>query len=70
MLVTGQPWRQEEHRHFPPAFKAAVRALLLAQRRGRPTVAGSQANPLSLLEPALLDIICRAAFPLSPWLPE
>ena len=66
----GQPWRQEEHKHFPPAFKATVRTLLLAQRRGS-AVVEAQPNPLSALEPGvLLNIIRQAAYPLSPWLPE
>ena len=33
MMVTGRPWSQAEHKHCPPAFKAAVRTLLLAERR-------------------------------------
>ena len=83
LMVTGQPWSDEEHRHFPPAFKAAVRTLLLAHRRGSPVSRGvtrgaakrvaveSRANPLVLLPPdVLLNIIGQAAFPLSAWLPE
>ena len=68
ILVTGRPWSHAEHQHFPPAFKAAMRTLLLAQRHGSVAVE-SQANPLALLPPdVLLGVIRAAAFPLSPWI--
>ena len=82
-MVTGQPWSQEEHRHFPPAFKAAVRTLLLAHRRrspasncvtggtDEPAVVEPQTNLLALVElELLLNVIRQAALPLSAWLPE
>ena len=66
MLATGRPWSQAEHTHFPPAFKAAVRTLLLAQRRGS-VVVESLANPQALLPPdVLLSVIRTAAFPCRP----
>ena len=55
-LVTGRPWSQAEHSHFPPAFKAAVRALLLAQRRGSVAVklrAGQPAGPAAVRRAAV-----------------
>ena len=33
MLIKGEPWSPEDHQHYPPAFSAAVRTLLLAHRR-------------------------------------
>ena len=54
LMVTGQPWSQEEHRHFPPAFKAAVRTLLALL-------------PTDVL---VKLVIPNATFPLSVWLPE
>lgn len=34
LMVEGQPWSPAVHNWFPPAFKAAARALLLAHHRG------------------------------------
>jgi len=33
MLIKGEPWSPTDHQHYPPAFRAAVRTLLLAHRR-------------------------------------
>ena len=33
MLIKGEPWSPGDHQHYPPAFRAAVRTLLLAHRR-------------------------------------
>ena len=33
MLIRGEPWSPADHQHYPPAFQAAVRTLLLAHRR-------------------------------------
>ena len=35
MLIRGEPWSPADHKHYPPAFQAAVRTLLLAHRRAR-----------------------------------
>ena len=82
MMSMGEPWSQEEHAHFPPAFKAAVRTLLLAHRRdsaaeqlastmqasSSKAVVGSQANlPAQQPPEVLLGVIrAAAAYPLSP----
>ena len=44
MLVEGEPWSPADHRYWPPAFKAAVRTLLLAHRRGAPVKRRSGAS--------------------------
>lgn len=78
------PWTPEQHRSFPPAFQAAVRALLVAAAASskRLEVAaaaatasgGGGANPaagagLGSLPPELLQhIAALAAYPLSAWM--
>lgn len=76
-------WAPELHSRFPPAFRAAARALLLAQRRPATAAAGGSSrrrqrssegqgqsrNPLALLSAdVVLRIIGQAAHPLSSWL--
>ncbi|KAI7837349.1 hypothetical protein COHA_008790 [Chlorella ohadii] len=80
MLIEGEPWSPADHRYWPPAFKAAVRTLLLAHRRGAPVKRGLdaptaapaaaelQATPLSPLPHTfVLAVIAAAAFPLNAW---
>ncbi|KAI7845841.1 hypothetical protein COHA_000575 [Chlorella ohadii] len=83
MLIKGEPWSPADHQHYPPAFRAAVRTLLLAHRRSgtavprrstraaaRQAAKESQVCPLSQLEPECLMAVVRhlAEPPLAPWL--
>lgn len=56
------PWSPDTHLLFPPAFRAAARALLLAARRNR----GLGCLPQGVLHSVLL----LAAYPLSAWKPR
>ena len=40
MLIKGETWSPADHKHYPPAFRAAVRTLLLAHRRSGSAAAG------------------------------
>ena len=78
-MVDGH-WLAPEHKHFPPASKAAVRTLRWGSVAGQPqrTTRAStksvpveaQVNPLALLPPGMmLGVIGAAAYPLLPWVP-
>lgn len=49
MLIEGEPWSPADHHHWPPAFRAAARTLLLAHRRGAP-VQGAAGPSAALVE--------------------
>lgn len=77
MLIAGLPWSPADHRYFPPAFKAAVRTLLLVHHRGTSgaTPSGGTGAPTGLYglfgpaPPEVVKAVIReAAFPLRPWL--
>ena len=67
-------WSPATHSLFPPAFKAVVRLLLLANRSEQPQGECSEAGgpcllaqlPLDLL---LADVVAKCALPQSAWLP-
>lgn len=83
MMIQGLPWTPADQQHFPPAFRAAARTLLLAHRRGSPTPRGGgggqcaaparlapelQPNWLSLVPlEFVMAVIERMAWPLDPW---
>ena len=57
MTAQGEGWSLATHARYPPAFRAAVRTLLLA-------------SPLNALPaPIQQQIVGLAAHPLSAWLP-
>lgn len=78
MAYSRPSWSAAEHRSYLPAFRAAVRTLLLAARfglrhqgcRGASPCAGAvAAAALAVLPQELLHtIIGEAAYPLSAWL--
>lgn len=62
-----KPWSPATHAAFPPAFREAARALLLAAHRAH---GRDGATTLGVLPPALqLSILGQAAYPLSAWSP-
>lgn len=78
MAARRPAWSPASHATFPPAFRAAARALLLAARRSaQPAAAGSSegnggaaaATLGALPEPLLHSILSHAAYPLSAWRP-
>lgn len=73
-----RPWTPDTHALFPPAFRAAVRTLLLVAHRGAqapelPECKGGSsagATCLAQLGPELLAAVAgAAAYPLSDWRP-
>jgi hypothetical protein len=62
---SSQPWRQEQHGAWPPAFRAAVATLLLCAQRQRPG-AGVWSLPSALL----LHIVSLMAGQRTDWLPQ
>lgn len=76
-MLTGYPglpdcppqllrWTPELHAHFPPAFKAAARTLLLAaHRRGQ---ANGERRLPQLPESCVQCVLEQAAAPLWQWL--
>ena len=68
------PWSPASHASFPPAFREAARALLLAAHRSAsgaaPQPPGSAASLGTLPQPLLLGILGQAAYPLSAWCPS
>ncbi len=61
-------WSRELHAHFPAAFRAAARALLLCA--GQPPPPPGQPPALASLPPEIvLHIIALAATPQTDWLP-
>lgn len=67
-----EPWTPTTNLHFPPAFKAAACALLLAAYHSRQQPAGMSGR-VSLLQALpqelLLNVTAQAAYPLSVWKP-
>lgn len=62
------PWSPASHASFPPAFRTAARALLLAAHRAH---GRGGAPTLGALPPALLlEVLACAAYPLSAWSPR
>ena len=59
-------WTDKLHRHFPPAFKAAARALLLAVRRRQRAGGGQRLPPLP--DSCMRCILELAAAPLWQWM--
>ncbi|PRW45069.1 von Hippel-Lindau disease tumor suppressor beta alpha domain [Chlorella sorokiniana] len=75
MLIKSEQWSPADHQHYPPAFRAAVRTLLLAHHRSgsaaaaRHPTSGTKAArratvetelcPLSQLEPECLMAVVR-----------
>ena len=56
-----EPWSPATHADFPPAYRRAARALLLAARRHK--------GLGSLPQGALQHVLGLAAYPLSAWRP-
>ena len=75
-MARGGTWSPATHHHWPDAFKAAARALLLAgngQGQGAAASKVSQPSSLATRLPALpaevlLRIIQLAAAPMSDWM--
>ena len=72
-LTPAAPWSTAAHAaQFPPAFRAAARALLLAAHRGQAAAAGAgqqaRAELGSLPQPLLHSVIERAANPRALWI--
>lgn len=69
-----EPWSPATHASFPPAFRAAARALLLVAQRGgssAPTPASAAAAGLASLPTGGLQHVLRlAAYPLAAWKPQ
>lgn len=59
------PWSPASHAAFPPQFRDAARALLLAAHRSTGTAALG-----ALPEPLMLRILGQAAYPVSAWRPS
>lgn len=64
LVAGGVEWSPGTHLAFPPAFQAAVRALLLVNEHG----ALGEGEPLPAA--ALHNVLRLAARPLPVWVPE
>lgn len=75
MALAPAPWSPPQHRRYPPAFRGAARALLLAAHRAHASGAhtkvhleGAPTPTLGSLPLPLLEGVVRlAAYPLSAW---
>lgn len=74
LAISGDGWLPESHCHYSPAFRAAAKALLLAQHRlsRAPEAEGegsAAASGLGLLPAEMLwHILALAACPVSAWM--
>jgi hypothetical protein len=74
-LAGARPWSSEQHAHWPPRFRAAVRALLMCAHGARHVAppppgqpeqqhSGIWSLPVELL---LREVVSRMAHPPSAW---
>lgn len=69
LLAAGEKWSPERHAAFPPAFRRAARALLLASECGG-LGDGSAGQDVRLPPEVLHRILRLATRPLSAWVPK